>query len=263
MHGARGALRTANPLLSLSLAVFLGMIALAGCGSDSNPMNPGGGGNGITSSFSGTFSSGIQSGKLDMTINTTNLSGRGGIRRAARTMVAATGTADVGGSSVTLTGMYENSSNQIALDGGGYHFGGKYEPDTHGRANTNGHWLGPGGKGGSFICYVGSLADLSAYCGRFRSNSTGPDSAGTWTFGVVDSLLAGWAFGDSSSLLEGIFFEGKVSNGNPRAITINYQVDSSTTLFAPGTIDTTGNDTMTGTFTLGTTTGTYNGSLCP
>jgi len=92
---------------------------------------------------------------------------------------------------------------------------------------------------------------------------------GNWTFGVVDTLLAGYAFGDSSGANGGIVVQGKVSaSGNPRVITINYN-PSQYTLVSTGAIDTTGVDAATGGFTLtdnfggGTVTGTYTGSLCP
>ena len=267
MNGARGILRIPNLILALSVALTLGLIALAGCSDSNNPTNPGTGG-ASTSSFTGIFSGPAQSGKLTVTINTTSLAGRGIIKRAGRGIVTCSGTADLGASTITLAGAYDTSIDGFSMAGGGYTFDGSYEAGTFGKANLNGFWDGPGGTGGDFVCYIGNNATVTVYCGRYHSNAADGDSMGNWTFGVVDTLLAGYAFGDSSTASDGIVFQGKVSaSGNPRVITINYN-PSQYTLVSTGAIDTTGVDAVNGAFTLtptvGTTvSGTYTGSLCP
>ena len=268
MHGARAISRNANLIRAICLAGILGLIALAGCSDDNNPANPGGAG-GTTSTFSGIFSGGTASGRLNVTVNTTSLAGRGIIKRAGRGLVTATGTVDLGASTITLIGSYDSSSDKFVLAGAGYDFEGQYEANTYGRANINGFWEGPGGEGGSFVCYLGNVSNVTVYCGRYHSNATDSDSTGNWTFGVLDTLLAGYAFGDSANYPNGIAFAGKVSaSGNPRTITINY-APGNYTLSALGTIDTTGVDLVNGTFTITATvgpggmTGTYTGSLCP
>ena len=264
MRGARGIIRIPNLILTLSGVAILGVIALAGCSDDNNPVSPPDGGSSAT--FSGLFSSPSQSGKLNIAINTTSLAGRGMIHRAGRATVTCTGTADLGASTVTLTGTYDTNANTFVITGGGYSFDGFYYPASYGRANLTGSWTGPGGTGGDFICYLGNSATVSAYCGRYHSNAADGDSMGNWTFGVVDTLLAGYAFGDSSGSSGGVLIIGKISTGNPHVITINYN-PGNYTLVAQGTIDTTGVDVVNGTFTLtdnaGTVTGTYTGSLCP
>lgn len=269
MHGARGVFQSSNLILALAVVAILGLIALAGCSDSSNPTNPGGG-TGSTSSFTGIFSGGSASGKLNLTVNTTSLAGRGIIKRAGRGIVTATGTADFGASNVNLIGNYDTATNQFAVAGGGYSFYGNYETSTFGKANINGFWSGPGNRGGDFVCYLGNNTNVSVYCGTYHSNSSSSDSTGNWTFGVVDTLLAGYSFGDSASTGQGIVFVGKVSaSGNPRVITINY-TPTEYDLLAPGAIDTTGVDAVTGTFSFtdnvgggGTVTGTYTGALCP
>jgi len=264
MYRARAMFRIPNLILALSVAAISGLIALAGCSDDNNPASPPGGGSSAT--FSGLFSSPTQSGKLNISINTTSLAGRGIVKRAGRATVTCTGTIDLGASNVTLSGTYDTNSNQFVIAGGGYSFDGFYYPASYGRANLTGTWDGPGGTGGDFICYLGNSVTVSAYCGRYHSNAADGDSMGNWTFGVVDTLLAGYAFGDSSGTSGGVLIIGKISTGNPHVITINYN-PGNYTLVAPGTIDTTGVDTVNGTFTLtdnaGTVAGTYTGSLCP
>jgi hypothetical protein len=266
MNGARTIFRIPNLILALSVVAILGLIALAGCSDNNNPANPGGGG-ASTSSFTGIFSSPAQSGKLSVTINTTSLAGRGIIKRAGRGIVTCSGTADFGASAINVAGTYDTSIDGFTLTGGGYTFDGTYQI-AQGKPTLQGFWDGPGGSGGDFTCYIGNNTTVTVYCGRYHSNAADGDSMGNWTFGVVDTLLAGYAFGDSSNANSGIFFEGKVSaTGNPRIININYS-PSQYTLVAPGTIDTTGVDAVNGAFTLTPTvgsgvSGTYTGSLCP
>src|SRR6266850_8575717 len=143
MNGARGILRIPNLILALSVALTLGLIALAGCSDSNNPTNPGTGG-ASTSSFTGIFSGPAQSGKLTVTINTTSLAGRGIIKRAGRGIVTCSGTADFGASTINIAGTYDTSIDGFTLTGGGYTFDGTYQI-AQGKPTLQGFWDGPGG----------------------------------------------------------------------------------------------------------------------
>ncbi len=262
--------RSANLALAVSLAGAIGVLILAGCSSDnSNPVNPGGG---STSSFTGMFASGTQSGKLTVTVNTTSPAGRGIMKRAGKVSVTASGTAVIGASTIPLTGTYDTSLHQIDLIGGGYVFSGDYDASTHGRASLSGAWQGPGGGSdtGEFICYLGNANTVRVYCGIYHSTVTPPDS-GTFSFGLTDTILVGFSHAGGAGAGSGILFEGRTpSSGNPRAININYRVPATYVLFAPGQLDTTGADAVTGTYSFtdslgggaGNDAGTYAGTLC-
>jgi hypothetical protein len=264
--------RFSHLALALVLAGAVGVLALGGCSSNDNPANPGGGTPG-TSSFVGMFASGVQSGKLTVTVNTASLARRWGGHLAPRATVTATGTATIGTTSYPLTGTYDTGSNGIALAGGGYTFGGQFEAGTHGRPNLNGLWFGPGGSDdrGNFVCYQGAAINVKAYCGVYRSIPAAPDS-GSFSFAVVDTFLVGFAHSAAdTSLTAGLVYEGKVTgSGNPRTITINYTAAGQYTLLAPGTLDTL-SGAVGGTYTFtdianggaGDDNGTYSGAVCP
>ena len=271
MFGTSRRTRFAHPALALVLIAAIGVLALAGCSSDDNPANPGGG-TPSTSSFVGMFESGVQSGKLTVTVNTATPARRWGGHLAPGAAVTATGTATIGTTSYPLTGTYDTGSNGFTLAGSGYTFGGQYEAGTHGRPNINGLWFGPGGSDdrGNFVCYQGTGISVKAYCGVYRSIPSAPDS-GSFSFAVIDTFLVGYAHSSSdTTLTAGIIYEGKVTGSvNPRTITINYD-GGAYILFAPGTLDTLSGivgGTYTATDVAGggadDDNGTYSGAVCP
>lgn len=263
--------RRLGSFVRVALVVAAG--ALAGCGSDDeNPPPPGGGGP-TTTTFTGVFANGTENGSLSVTVNSTSLAapfpGRfraAGLRApfAPEAVITATGAiTPIGGSSIALTGTYNDQSDSLDLANGsaGYTFAGAY--DTTGSFDAMvGQYSGPNGPG-FFGCITG-LGTPTTYCGTFDSNTTA-------VTGSFDILIAGGEVGGIAFPTSGepFAFDGTIeTTGTMRAITAGNSDPGVSLLTVTGTLDTTTN-TVSGTWTYedliapSTDTGTWSGSLCP
>jgi hypothetical protein len=238
MFDTRVLSRLARPVCGFAL---IALLALAGCGDDDdNPVNPGGGS--TSTSFTGMAMSGTNSGKLTVSVGSTSLAAQWGNRTPA-VVINATGVLVINGSTVNLTGTYDNAADSLTLSGGGYTFVGTYETVGVPRPSLVGTWTGPGGATGEFVCPVGSAATVKVYLGQFYS-TTSPPNSGVFSMVVIDTLLAGFAHPDGAE--GGVFFEGTVAaSGGVRPVTIDYDGDGYT-LLAPGFIEA---DSLHGTYT--------------
>jgi len=258
---------------TLTLSLVVGMALWNGCSDDDEGENPGGGGSNNTS-FVGVFSNGDENGSMNVTVNTTALAPKSPFaplrpasfsraNHAAEAVVTASGVLRiVGGGTVNLTGTYNNVSDSLALNGGGYAFTGEH--DTTGVYDSmTGQYTGPNGPG--FFAALTGLTGASSYCGTFAtSGSTG--LTGSWDFISANGQIRGAGFPISG---DPIGFEGTIATtGTSRAINAGAGQPGVYTLTVTGTLNTSTN-VVSGTWTyddlVGTSddTGTWTGQLCP
>jgi hypothetical protein len=183
--------------------------------------------------MSGGLSIAIQSGTLLMEAPTA----------ASLSTFTATGSHQLGGTAVALSGTYDDQTKDLTLTGGGYTLAGSFD----GVDRLEGAFSGPG-TSGTFVT-AKRQSGTAAYCGTF----TGDDD-GTFSFTVSGGKVLGTAVSTSGSAA--IPLDGVKSGG---AITI--YVPGTTLVLAAGTIS--GNN-VSGTWDdhQGST-GTWSGSVCP
>lgn len=260
---------------SLLLAFALGTGLLAGCGSDDDNNGgggPGGGGGPTATTFTGVFANDTENGSLSVTINSTSLAAPFRSRLGVLTRpplarpadIPATGVLKpIGGSSVTLTGSYNDQSDSLHLANlaAGYAFAGIY--DTTGSFSAViGQYVGPNGIG--FFGAVTGSAIPTAFCGTFDSDVTA--TGGNWDLVIAGGEVGGIAFPTGA---EPFAFEGTIeTSGTMRDITAGSDDPGVYQLTVTGTLDMTTN-TVSGTWTYedlitpATDSGTWSGSPCP
>jgi hypothetical protein len=199
------------PLPIRSLAVLSGFIAL-GLGACSSDDNNGGGGGGGNTSFLGTMTGGTnndESGSLTFEIAGTALAPPAGITTMSASLTV-TGTATLVSPTAgthTLTGTYDDATNQLDLSGSGYTFTGVFDDVT---SRLEGTYTGGNGPG----LFVATLdaGSAVAFCGTF----TGDDD-GTWNFVVNGGTLSGSVLTSSGQVapLDGTVTAGAITIVNP------------------------------------------------
>jgi hypothetical protein len=218
---------------TLLLATIVAICVVAGCSSNDkkNPVSPGAGGGATTSTFTGWFANGNESGRMSITVGVANLSRTRPGSNAAHASVVATGTIVLtGGGTAALTGTFDDQTGDLNVAGGGYTISGIY--DTGPPGNVFGGYTGPNG-GGTFSCVTGGASTASVYGGDYASSFSGDN--GTFLFAVRGTTLDGAATSAGDSI--GFPFTGTISGtGTTRPITItslilnNYQISASGTL---------------------------------
>lgn len=222
--------------------VALLLFATATCGG-----NDGKGGNGgsQTSEFVGVVSQsdGSASGSITITVQTGAPAPPAATGPNLADPVNASAVLVLGGQT-SLTGAYDAQDGSLALNGGGFTFGGEYDGQV-----LDGFWTGPGGANGSFV--TAKSANAVTFCGNYVADDE--SDGGTFSFVLFGTTLRGDAYSSvdqSYTPLEGVV------NGN--AITI--YLPGTTTPVATGTRS--GND-VSGTYDDGEDgIGTWSGSVC-
>ena len=220
-----------RPLPSLlTLATLLGLTFWVGCGDDKkNPMNPGGG---VTSSsFTGWFGNGSESGRLSLTVSRGYLAGQLRAPGSTPTVVAATGFLTLsGGATDTLNGTFDDESGYIDVAGANYTLSGVH--DSGPPSVVLGTYIGPNGDG-QFECEVGGASSADVYCGTYQNEAH--VSNGSFIFAIRGSQLKGAAI-DST---DATGFTGTVSGaGTTRALNISSTITNGYKLTATGALDT-------------------------
>lgn len=147
------------------------------------------GGSGKTSAYKGTFTgAGGDGGSL--VVNMPASGGGGGPSPQPgsagvgvqdiqiQTVHNVTGTAYVGGQTVTLTGTFDDSTNKLTVAGGGYTFSG-----TISATGVNGTYVGPKGTGAFTLL---SSGNATPYCGTFTGTASG-----VWNFVTGSGTVQG------------------------------------------------------------------------
>jgi hypothetical protein len=160
--------------------------------SESCAVNPGDASTGSTAAtaattYAGTISgvNGV-SGTLTVNIPTSastasaSLAERSQSVEKAQATVTATGTLVINGTTTTLTGTYDTTTEAVTLTGGGYNFGGDVSSGAF-----SGSYTGPAGASGSFSTLDTTSTLVTAYCGTYRDN---PPDDFTGTFNITVSL---------------------------------------------------------------------------
>jgi hypothetical protein len=229
------------------ITALASMAIVVACG-DSTGSSGGGGGGGNSTSFTGIVTSddGLASGALDFTIPSTSLLRRPPTALSLRPSFTVTGTLSYdGGAAVALTGTYDNTSDVLALTGGGFTLDGGFD----GTDRIEG--LVSGTASGTFVSASGATA--TAYCGNYAVTSGGGD-VGTFSFVIAGSVVRGNAVSSVDQTLNAL--DGTFVGG-----TINIFDPGTTTVLATGTLSGTN---VSGTFDdLAGTSGTWSGTVCP
>jgi len=230
------------------MAVVSGFIAL-GLGACSSDDNGGGGGGGGTSSFVGTVVGGAnndESGSLTFDIAGTALAPPASLITMSSASLTVTGTLTLvspAPGTHTLTGTYDDATNQLDLSGGGYTFTGVFD----GTNRLEGTYTGNNGPG-LFVTAL-DLGNAVAFCGTFDG-----DDDGTWNFVVNGTVLSGSVLTSSGDVAP---LDGTVAGTD---ITIVNPANPTGPALATGTIN--GNN-ASGTWDDGAgSSGTWTGTHC-
>ena len=142
----------------------------AACSDDSGGGGGGGGGNSTT--FLGVISAddGVTTGEITIDVATGSPGVEGGAVLAFAS-VGATGSHNLGGTSVALTGTYDDQTGLVSLTGGGYTIDGGFD----GNNRLEGFFTGP--MAGTFVT-ARQGNGTAAYCGTFTGDDDG-------TFSIV------------------------------------------------------------------------------
>jgi hypothetical protein len=210
--------------------VLAALVLVAGCGDDDG----GNGGGGDVTEVNGIVSTndGLASGSLFVEVQSSSL-----VRAvrtasavaASRAPVAASGDVTLFGSTTDLSGTYDPETGVLALEGGGYVFGGLYDGET-----VTGTWTGPGGTAGSFIAASGQG---ESFCGTFLVFTEEPPEEGSFSFVVVGEAAYGQAVSESGDVVPLV---GELTGPlAATAVNIAFFLPGTTTGFASGQINTT------------------------
>jgi len=224
-----------------TLAMVAGTLAFGAACSDSG--GGGGGGGGNQTAFLGIMSAGdgLSSGELTITLATSSPGVEGPTAVMAFGSVNASGAHNLGGTSVPLSGTYDDVTKAVALTGaGGWTVDGVFDDVDR----LEGIFAGP--KSGTFVTTKQGNG-AAAYCGTF----TGTDN-GTFSFVINGNKVLGSAVSTDGTVNA---IDGVRSGNN---ITI-YAPGSTTIVVASGTISGT---TVSGTFDTGSDVGTWLGGPC-
>ena len=231
MPGLLARLRRPLPSL-LSFAAALSLTLMVGCGDDNkNPVNPGGGA--TSSSFTGWFGNGTESGLLSVTVSRGYLAGQLRAPGAAKVIVNATGLLRIsGGDTDTLNGTFEDDPGYIDLTGTNYTLTGVY--DSGPPSVVSGTYTRPNGDG-QFECQVGGASSADVYCGTYQNEAH--TTNGSFIFAIRGSQLKGAAIEDGSGDATG--FTGTVSGtGTTRTLAVTSTITNGYKLTATGQLDT-------------------------
>ena len=218
-----------------------GVLAFGAACSDDD--GGGGGGGGNQTAFLGILSSddGLSSGELSITLDTGSPAVGGPTAVTAFASVGASGSHNLGGTAIPLTGTYDAGTKAVALDGaGGWTVDGVFD----GVDRLEGVFGGP--QQGTFVTTKQGNG-TAAYCGTF----TGTDD-GTFSFVINGNKVLGSAVSTDGTVNA---IDGVRSGNN---ITI-YAPGSTTIVIATGTIS---GSTVSGTWDTGTDSGTWSGGPC-
>lgn len=222
--------------------VAIGLAAIvAACGDTT-----GGGGGGSTTTFEGIIAgdstSGMLSGELSLTINTTSLSVASPVSldvMGTEASVTVTGTLTLnGGSTITLTGTYDTGTHALSVAGGGYTFTGTFSNGT-----LSGTFTTANGGTGSFSTSSSSGSGaVYSFCGNAVPQQSAEKGA---TFNLVVNTGTGTASGFA------------VGNGDGQTTSLNGAVSGSNWNVSFVTAVDGHAGTASGTFTSTSLTGTY------
>jgi hypothetical protein len=240
----------------------LGVLAAAGC-SDDDDVDPAP----TQTTMSGNVASGAtERGTLGVTIQSGTLAGplvtraRPGtlVRPAGTVVVAAAGTMDFegGGALIALAGSYNTDTDSLFLSGSGYTLRGSRTSTAAGES-IEGTFTGPNGNGVFFVL-TGAGGALQHYCGLYTS--TAQAESGVFAVTIRGSSVTGFTISDSDD--DTIRFHGTATGtGTVRDVEIEDPGDPGGAPLAMGTWDTS-LDTMTGSYTFGSDTGTWEVDRC-
>ena len=264
----------ARHVAGLSVALSAAAAAVAalltgGCGSDSKTTAPTIPAPGSTT-FVGILTNTAETGRLTVVISTASLAapirvGRAGLLPPPRAAAAvgATGTLDLGGTPLQLTGAYNQASDSLNLAGGGYTLEGKVDLSGP-RPSLKGAYGGPHGTGG-FGCARGTYATVQFYCGTYQNEST--TMHGFFHFTVSDTTLVGIAFPDGDDT--GTPFGGFLREaGDSLDVSIEVLVEGDYHMTGSGklakeTHEVNGTWSNYDYYSMETETGTFSASPCP
>lgn len=224
----------------------LALALLAACSDSGGSGGGGGGGADTVSSFLGIISSddAAESGAISITISTPNPAPPVPTSFSYAVVAAEGSVTLLGGSSVDLTGTYDDGTKAITLTGGGYSFAGVFD----GSNRLEGTYTGPATQG----TFVSAKSDGSAtaFCGSYTG-----DDQGLWNFVVDGNKILGQAISSLSGT--NLPLDGSISGGN---ITVHF----------PGTQQVLATGSRNGSSVSGTWNdpnssdqGTWTGSVCP
>jgi hypothetical protein len=238
---------------TLRLVALVGI--LAACSSD----EPGSGGNGSTTTLSGSLAATDgRTGALTLTGQVPSASlatAPTAVSLSVRALITLTGTVSLSdGTTATLTGTWDNVTGALSVTGGGFTFAG-----TLVNGVLNGSFTGPSITGVFSLRTATTDTDVAVYCGTYTGRTPedhpsggtglGPDN-GTWNLIVGPTTVDVIILGDDGSPLA----LGGSRAGN--AVTITVPGGS-----ASGTISGSSSEFVKGTYTVpGGTSGTFQGS---
>ena len=259
MPGLLAQLRRPLPSL-LTFAAALSLTLMLGCGDDNkNPVNPGGGA--TSSSFTGWFGNGTESGMLSVTVSQGYLAGRLRPPGAATLIVNATGMLRVsGGATDTLNGTFDDETGYIDIAGTNYTLSGVY--DSGPPSVVLGTYTGPNGDG-QFECEVGGASSADVYCGTYQNEAH--TSNGSFIFAIRGSQLKGAAIEEGSGDATG-FTGTATGTGTTRTLAVASTITNGYKLTATGQLDT-GTHQVGGTYKIDynaapNDSGSWSGQLC-
>lgn len=148
-----------------------------------------------------------------------------------------TGTLTKGGTTtINLTGTYTVSSYAISASGGGYTLTGSVANTT-----ATGTYTGPSDSG-SFAAFKGDTTSVTVYCGTYAG-----DASGSWNLVRNGNSVAG------------AYSHGKLTNGTVNGNNVSFSItdDSAGPGSGTGTIS---GSSVSGTWTVGSSTGNWTGS---
>ena len=150
---------------------------------------------------------------------------------------SATGTlTPVGLAGIALTGTYNSGNGDVGLTGGGRTLAG-----TISGGKLNGTYAGPDGVGSFGTQHGASASDVQLFCGQYTG-----DASGVWNLSMAGSALSG-AYADDGGGSEQL--TGSLNGGS---ISLNFTGGT-----ASGSLTT--STTMSGHWTAGAATGTWQG----
>lgn len=224
--------------------VLLTCLVFGGCKDESNPA-----GTAQTNStmYTGIVAGGGISGSLTITIPLAKTPSSGVL--TAVDTVAITGILRISGDgTVSLTGIYIDTTGEFSMSGGGYVFTGFADEE-----NITGSFTGPGGSG-IFVAEAGAPGTVRSYCGTYQDEPPGTET------GVFNMVINGTSIIViiSPSGTDQSFATYGVLSGSEIAI---YDSELPEIPIATGTVSTDGMS-VSGSYIGESNGGTWSGTLC-
>lgn len=247
--------RTRRLAAAAALVLALG---LAGCNDDSNdtknPVGPGGSSG--STLLTGTFTGASENGRIDLTIQTTNLAHVPG---AAKATVIGTAVVNVdAGPTIDLSGTYDPVTDSLFVTGGGYTLVGKQRMEGFLPAIA-GVYVGPNGTG-NFEVIVGSQAEIGVYCGTYLNAAL--VQQGRWNFLIFQNRVIGLHSPASGGFIR--MTGDATGTGTTRTLTFTSDPEFGT-MTGAGTLNTQtehASGTWSSTDDAGTVSGTWTAEYC-